>query len=166
MATSRAEELKFVPMKRFLSMATLPVHAGEYEVQLPAGAEKRTYREGWQGDMAGAAGWRGIRLSGSPRQSQRAMKKFSGTDASTHPDALQAAVYLARHRVGRGDNARAAMAYMVAHRIDPKRLHAVDLAWQAQFMTSLGAGARKAIEDEVETFFMVRGQPKQRERRA
>ncbi len=165
MAASRAEELKFVPMKRFLPMATLPVHAGEYEVQFPAGAEKRTYRAGWHGDMANAAGWRGIRLRGSPRQSQRAMKKFSGADASTHPDALQAAVYLARHRVGRGDNARAAMAYLVAHRIDPTRLHPVDLAWQANFMASVGAGVRKAIEDEVETFFMLRGRPKP-ERRA
>ncbi|WP_155629588.1 hypothetical protein [Burkholderia territorii] len=156
--------MKFKTSKTFLPMSVLPEHEGSYDLRR---SEDGTVTPAdfvsskWQVDIAGFDGWRGLEFETTPEgvlRERRALSRYRFAKPATFKRALQAAVRLARYHVAAQRRRKAFGFYLIANRIDPERLHAVDRAWLERHVVRLGAG-RPEIEAKVNKFFAKRGAP-------
>lgn len=156
--------MKFATSKTFLPMSVLPEHEGSYDLRCreDGAVTQADFVDGkWQADIADFDGWRGLEFETTPEgvlRERRALSRYRFAKQKTHKRALQAAVRLARYHVAAQRRRKAFGFYLIANRIDPQRLHAVDRAWLERHVARLAA-RRPEIEAKVNNFFAKRGEP-------
>lgn len=132
-----------------------PTKSGDYELLPKTGGKPVLVAygpDGWAKSACEFDAWRGVilpdlrlpldELAQLRIRHKRQVSRYRSTILDTHSVAAESALWLARYFVSLNQKIRAYRYYLIAHGIDKKLLHEMDLRWQKGFHETGMIGSR------------------------